>query len=110
MRPVTISQTDVGSSSEQNIYFPDTIRNPFNIGFGCVVAGTVDDYTIEHTFDSLADIAANNATWFPHPSVENASDDADGTYAFPVTAIRITIATGDGTVTARFIQAGHRGA
>jgi len=75
---------------------------PFNVGFGVVKTGTVD-FTVQHSFD---DPAVGFTTWFNHPTVAAQIANADGNYAFPVTAIRITMNSGAGTVTLKLIQAG----
>ena len=99
MKLQTVSQTGAGSSSAIVMNLNAT---PFNVGFGVVKSGTVD-YTVQHTFD---DPAAALSTWFNHPTVAGQIANADGNYAFPVTAIRITMNSGDGTVTLKLIQAG----
>ena len=72
-------------------------RNPFNIGFGVVVSGTVT-YTVEHSF--------NGVDFFDHEFVVAQTSDADGNYAFPVSTIRINVTAGSGTATLTSIQAG----
>lgn len=99
MKVQTISQTGAGSS---NPIVMDTNKNPFNVGFGVVKTGTVN-YTVQHTFD---DPFGTISTWFNHPTVAAQIANADGNYAFPVTAIRITMNSGDGTATLKLIQAG----
>lgn len=89
-----VAQTGAGSSDSITI-LPG---NPFNIGFGVVLSGTVSDYTVEHTFDGT--------NWFPHEAVVNLAADADGNYAYPVAGVRVTITTGTGTATLTAIQAG----
>lgn len=81
-------------------------KTPFNVGFGCVVTGTVS-YKVEHTFDDVFDTSVT-PTAFTHEDVSAASQNADGNYAFPVAAVRVvavTAATG-GTVTLTVRQAG----
>lgn len=90
-----LSQTGTGSSSA---YIPLS-GNPFNIGFGCQITGTVTDYDVEHTFDG-------GTTWFTHEDVVGAAANADGNYAFPIGGIRVTINAGTGTVDLYIIQAG----
>jgi archaellum component FlaF (FlaF/FlaG flagellin family) len=80
----------------------NTNTTPFNVGFGVIVADTVN-YTVEHTFD---DPAVGFTTWFPHPTIASKSDNQDGNYAFPVTAIRLTVNSGGGTATLKLVQAG----
>jgi hypothetical protein len=99
MKLQTVSQTGIGSSDDIVMNLNVT---PFNVGFGVVKTGTVN-YTVQHTFD---DPAGTISTWFNHPTVAAAIANADGNYAFPVTAIRVTMNSGDGTVTLKLIQAG----
>lgn len=93
MKVTTVAQTGAGSSSSVKV-LPG---NPFNVGFGVVLSGTVSDYTVEHTFDGT--------NWFAHEAVVNLAADADGNYAYPVASIRVTITTGTGTATLTTIQA-----
>lgn len=104
MRPFIVAQTGVGNSDAQVL---DIIRNPFQVGFGVVVSGTVT-YTVEHTFDNVMQ-AGVTPTWFAHPDVAAETTNQDGTYAFPVRAIRLSVTSGSGTATLTAIQAGHRG-
>lgn len=108
MRPITVSVTGVGNSAPQPM---DTVRNPFQVGFGVIVDGTIT-YTVQHTFDDIwaEDFDASSADWFDHPSVADLSANEDGNYAFPVRAIRLHTSAGTGTATLKLIQAGHRGA
>lgn len=99
MKLQTVSQTGVGSSSP---IVMNLNTSPFNVGFGVVKTGTVD-FTVQHTFD---DPTVGFTTWFPHPTVAAQIANADGNYAFPVTAIRVTMNSGDGTVTLKLIQSG----
>lgn len=99
MKLQTASITGVGSTDP---IVMDTNKNPFNVGFGVITDGTVD-YTVQHTFDNPFEPIS---TWFNHPTVAGQISDADGNYAFPVTAIRLTMNAGDGTATLKLIQAG----
>jgi hypothetical protein len=86
----------------------DQYISPFNVGFGVVVTAGTPNYTIQHTFDDVFAANYNPATgnWFPHPTVQNASSNQDGNYAFPVSAIRLTINSGAGTAQITLKQAG----
>lgn len=98
MLPITKSQTGAGSTD----WIPlDHRTSPFNVGFGVVVSGTVS-YTVEHTFDD----PASSPAVFDHPDVAAAVANADGNYAFPVRAMRLTVDSGTGTATITVIQAG----
>lgn len=99
MKLQTVSKTGTGSSSPIVMNLNAT---PFNVGFGVVKTGDVD-YTVQHTFD---DPSGSLSTWFNHPTVAGEIANADGNYAFPVTAIRVTMNSGTGTVTLKLIQAG----
>lgn len=61
----------------------------FNVGFGCVIAGT-PTYTVQHTFEG--------ETWFNHSTVAAKTANADGAYTSPVLALRLLWAAA-GTVT-----------
>lgn len=99
MKLQTVSQTGAGSTDP---IIMDTNKNPFNVGFGVVKTGTVD-FTVQHTFDNPF---GTISTWFNHPTVAAQIANADGNYAFPVTAIRLTMNSGDGTATLKLLQAG----
>jgi hypothetical protein len=101
MRPIVLSQTGTGQTGAVPL---DIDANPFNVGIGVVVSGTVT-YTIQHTFDDVFD-ATVTPTWFDHASLAAATASADGNYAFPVTAVRVSVSAGTGTATATILQAG----
>lgn len=80
----------------------DYIQVPFNVGFGCVVTGTVD-YTVQHSFDDpFADTP--NFTAFDNAFVDGETTNEDGNYAFPVRAIRLKINSGSGSVAFTVLQ------
>lgn len=99
MKLQTVSQTGVGSSTP---IVMNTNCNPFNVGFGVIVTGTVT-YTIQHTFD---DPAVGFTTWFSHPTIASKTDNQDGNYAFPVTGIKVLVTANSGTATLKLIQSG----
>lgn len=99
MKVQIASKTGAGSTAP---FVMNTNTNPFNVGFGVIVSGVVN-YTVQHTFD---DPAVGFTTWFPHPTIASQIANADGNYAFPVTAIRLTVNSGAGTATLKLIQAG----
>lgn len=85
----------------------DHYISPFNIGFGVVVTGTVT-YSVQHTFDDVFSptYVPASGNWFNHPTVVAVSTTQDGNYAFPVTAVRLNITAGTGSITGTFVQAG----
>ena len=107
MRPVSVSQTAAGSTS---VIVPDYHLNPFNIGVGVKVTGTVT-YTVEHTMDDVFAETFNpaTATWYPHTTLAALTANAVGNYAFAVRGIRLTVASGTGTATMTLVQSGNFG-
>ena len=99
MKVQTVSKTGTGSSSALVM---NTNVSPFNVGFGVVVAGTVN-YTVQHTFD---DPAVGFTTWFDHPSVASETTNQDGNYAFPVTGVKVLVNSGGGSVVMNLVQSG----
>ena len=96
MRPQELSITGTGVSA----WIPlDYKQNPFNVGFGVVVNGTIT-YDIEHTFDDVFDSTVT-PTAFKHSTLVSQTANKDGNYAFPIRAIRLnnTAGTGDTTLT-----------
>jgi len=106
MRGVSLTVTGAGTS---NVIALDNYVSPFNVGFGVVVSsGATVTYTVQHTFDNVfaPGFSASNATWFSHEDLVAQTDNQDGNYAFPVSGIRLNVATSNGTVTITAIQAG----
>lgn len=83
---VTNSTTGAASS---NPYPVNWKAQNFGIGLGCTVTGSKGiGYDIEHSFD---DPKSGFTNWFKHASLTNKTISTDGSYAFPITAIRIAI-------------------
>lgn len=101
MKPNTISLTGVGSSTSMLV---NTNVTPINLGFVAVVAGTVSSYTIQYSLDDPFS-AAGLVNWFPS-SISALSATANGNITYPVTALRISIASGTGSVALTVTQAG----
>lgn len=104
MRPITQSQTGVGTTTAVPM---DHYISPFNVGFGVVVSGTVT-YTVQHTFSDVFNTSVV-PTWFNHPVIAAQTANQDGNYAFPVTAMRLNVTAGTGTATITIVQAGMTG-
>ena len=109
MRPQTfIVSASVAGNSRSPVFIPDPHLNPFNIGFGAVIATTAH-FTVLHTFQNPLQTTAAALSWFPHEFVVAASANIDGNYAFPVGGICVEIsAANEGGVTTTFIQSGVR--
>lgn len=101
----TISKTGAGSSS---IYAVDYFKCPVNVGIQAVLTG-VATYTVEYTLDDILDPAFNaaTATWTGATAdLTGASASKNGLLTVPSRGIRVTIASGAGTVTVTLCQAG----
>lgn len=98
--PIVVTQASAGTSA----WIPlDDTKNPFQVGFGVVAAGTLT-YTIEHTFDNVQNPAIT-PTAFPNATVTARTGNAQGNYTFPVTAVRINVtAFTGGSVTLTLVQ------
>ena len=102
MRPSTVSLSAAASSPA----LPVNLNiSPVNIGFGVTLSGGAPNYTVQHTFDDVFDSAVT-PVWFNHPTVAALVANADGNYAFPIRAIRLTYNSGAGTAKLTAIQAG----
>lgn len=96
MRPKTITQTGVGTTA----WIPlNRMNTPFNVSLGAVINGTIT-YTIQHTFDNILDpvIAQGVITPFDNANMTGQTTNSSGNYAFPVTAVRINVTAGTGSV------------
>lgn len=95
----TLSQTGTGSTSWYPVNYN---QSNFKIGLGVVVSGTVT-YTIQHTFDDVYDPSVTPVA-FDHDTLATLSANADGNYAYPIRAIRVTVSAGTGTAALTIIQ------
>jgi len=108
MRPVVYTLTDAsGGAKVSNVYPPDNYVSPFNVALSVIVTGTVS-YTVQYTFDDVfaASFSPATANWTNHPSLTAQTATKDSNIAYPVTGIRIQLASGTGSVTFTAIQAG----
>lgn len=87
--------------------------SPFNVGFGLEVSAA--NATVKHTFDDIWGMTNPivSAVWYNHEFVVSASANTDGNYAYPVAAIRVSVATittaSNGRVVFTHIPAGIAG-
>jgi len=105
-----VPPTQLGGYWAGSIYYPDIMRNPFNIGIGCTcqLGGVVTSYNVEHSFDDYMTIPSTSMVWFPNSGITAASTNATGNYAYPIRAIRLNVVTAGSstqTVTMTLIQA-----
>lgn len=63
-----------------------------DIGFGCRVVSGTPTYTVQQTYDDIV--------WFDHATVASETTSQEGTYLFPIRAVRLTwAAAGEVTFT-----------
>lgn len=107
MRALSVTVNSATSSAALPL---DTYRNPFNVGIGCVISGGATlTYKVQHTFDDIWNSAVT-PTWFDNASITGKTTSFDGNYAYPVTAVRLTVtAYTSGSVTMTVIQSGMPG-
>lgn len=96
----TISKTGSGRSS---ILATDHFQSPFNIGIAAKVSGVVS-FSIEYSMDDPENAAS--ATWFVATGFSGLSATTGGAFTVPCRMLSVNVASGAGSVTADFIQAG----
>lgn len=101
---LTVGTGDAGSTCWLPV---DWVRDPFSIGFGCVVTGTVN-YTMQHTFDNIYDGTATPIA-FDHTEISSETTNQQGNYQFACRAMRVKINSGTGTVRLVAIQSWDAG-
>lgn len=84
---------------------------PFNLQFGTILQAGAATWTIEYTYDDPNNLPSGVTApqQFKHPTINAATASIDGSTNDPVTAWRLTINAGTGTVRAIGIQAGIAG-
>ena len=107
MRPVVLNLSDASEGEKSsNPVILDHYISPFATSLSVLVDGTVN-YTVQYTFDSVFDNwdpATGN--WVNHPSLTTQTATKDSNLAYPATAVRIVLNSGDGSVRFTVIQAG----
>jgi VCBS repeat-containing protein len=105
----TAAAIEIGTSAiGASIPVPlDYIQNPFSVGLGLEITGTVD-VTVQFTFDDIREGDGTGPfSWLDHPDLTNATANADAAYVAPVIATRLLTNSGTGTAINRVVQAGH---
>ncbi len=85
--------------------------SPSNIEYGCVLQSGVATFSIQYTYDDPNNLPTG-VTYpqpFNHPTIVAATTSIDGASNDPITAWRLLITAGTGTVRAIGIQAGIAG-
>ena len=85
--------------------------SPSNIEYGCILASGAATFSIQYTYDDPNNLPSG--VLFPqaynHPTIVNATATIDGSSNDPITAWRLLISGGTGSVRAIGIQAGIGG-
>lgn len=108
MRPIVQNVSDASLGVKYGNTIPlDVFISPFNTSLSVTVTGTVN-YTVQYTFD---DVQASGWTpasgsWVDHPSLTSKTASLDSNLAYPATAVRIALNSGNGSVRFTVIQAG----
>lgn len=106
MRPVRVSQTGTGSTSPVPL---DLSISPFNVSVGATVSGTVT-YKLQYTYDDVqsATYVASSGNWSDSIDMVAKTAAYNTSINNPVTAVRLTVTAGTGTVSGVIIQSGDK--
>jgi hypothetical protein len=109
VRTIPLSSVSVSPPIPLNNY-----ADPFNVGLGVKLSAGADlTYIVQHTFDNVfaPDFNPSTAVWYTSTfggNVTPKTTNADGNYAFPVVATRLSVTIWtSGTATLTVIQAGY---
>lgn len=108
MRPIVQTLSDASLGVKYGNTIPlDVFISPFNTSLSVTVTGTVN-YTAQYTFDDVQASGWTPATanWVDHPSLTSKTASLDSNLAYPATAVRIALNSGNGSVRFTVIQAG----
>lgn len=85
----------------------DTLLNPFNLGIGAVVTGTIN-FSAQFTYDNPSDpFTATLPTAFAPTAWASKTATQEGAITIPARAMRLLVNSGDGTVKLIALQAGQ---
>lgn len=83
------------------------------VGIGVAVsAGATLTYKVQHTYDDVFSnsFSAASATWYDHPTITGKTASFDGSYLYPVVAVRLNVTAWTvGTATMTVLQSGPDG-
>jgi hypothetical protein len=102
---VSVGVNGVGSSIWNIVNWYTT---PSNISYGCVLQSGAATFSIQYTYDDPNNLPAGVPfpQPFNHPTIVNATASIDGASNDPLTAWRLQILAGTGSVRATGIQSG----
>jgi hypothetical protein len=105
---VSVGVNGVGSSIWNIVNWHNT---PSNISYGCILASGAATFSIQYTYDDPNNLPAGVGYPQPynHPTIVNATATIDGSSNEPLTAWRLLISAGTGSIRAIGTQAGISG-
>lgn len=101
----TTASAGTNGVASSDAYIVDWVPNGNVMGLSTLVSGTIS-YTMEECRDDYApawDQANNTFTWFPDSTFTASTTSQAGNLQGPFTAVRITVNSGTGSVTGKFI-------
>lgn len=102
MRIKTLTTTDASGGATFSSILPVNWRqSPFNIGVQIDVTGVVS-VTVQLTMSDI--LGGETPVWYNHATLAALAVDTQGVITTPVTAIRITQASGAGSTSTKIIQ------
>jgi len=110
MRPITQTLSDASGGAKATPVIPlDIYPTPFNVSLQANVTGAAT-FTVEFTNDDVFAVGydpnAGTSLWTPITGMTAASADANATLISPVTAVRMRLTAGAGSVVLRITQSG----
>jgi hypothetical protein len=79
-----------------SVYFPDIMRNPFNLSVAVTSTSAGQTFNAEYSFDDYTSSAwvSSAATWFVLSGISSATSNVTGNIAYPVRAVRLNVTAG----------------
>ena len=102
-RPIRLTVTATGATAAIPL---NTQVTPFNATVAITLVGaSTGTFTVQHTVDDIFD-ASVTPVWLDHSDIASDTANVAGNYAFPVTAVRLSVAALSGSLKFTVIQAG----
>lgn len=101
-KSVIRTQTGVGNSNPVAL---DPMENPFTVALAGIVTSGSATWKVQYTLDDIQDPTVT-VTWFDHDVLVGQTGNAVSNIVVPVTAVRLAITSGTGTVQLNVLQAG----
>lgn len=109
MRPIVLTASDASVAAKYSDPAPlDHYIAPFSVSLSAVKTGTVN-YTVQYTYDDVwaKGYVASSGNWNDQTNQAGVTANTITTLSAPVTAVRLKLATGSGSVSLTVLQAGR---